>query len=160
MIVCDVDHFKAINDDHGHARGDAVLKDLAYLLRKLLRAFDLAYRIGGEEFLVLLPGADAAGGAVIADALRLAVSEDALAGGLHVTMSFGVAASTSGSVFEFEAVFAEADAALYQAKRAGRDRVCPPPEAHPPLDAFTLVTEANRSSGHTAGKIVSPTRSS
>jgi diguanylate cyclase (GGDEF)-like protein len=140
VIVCDVDHFKTINDQYGHARGDAVLKDLAYLLRKRLRAFDLAYRIGGEEFLVLLPGADVAGGTVIAEALRLAVAGETLAGGLHVTMSFGVAASAGGAAFDFETVFAEADAALYEAKRSGRDRVCPPPQADPPLDAFAVTT--------------------
>jgi diguanylate cyclase (GGDEF)-like protein len=139
VIVCDVDHFKAINDQYGHARGDAVLKDLAYLLRKRLRAFDLAYRIGGEEFLVLLPGADVAGGTLIAEALRLAVTGDTLAGSLHVTMSFGVGASARGSAFDFEAVFAEADAALYEAKRCGRDRVCPPPpQADPAPGAFAL----------------------
>jgi diguanylate cyclase (GGDEF)-like protein len=140
VIVCDVDHFKAINDEYGHARGDAVLNDLAYLLRKRLRAFDLAYRIGGEEFLVLLPGADVAAGTLIAEALRLAVAADTLAGGLQVTMSFGVGASASGSAFDFEAVFAEADAALYEAKRSGRDRVCPPPQVDPPLDAFAVTT--------------------
>ena len=59
MIVADIDHFKRINDRHGHSVGDAVLKDIAYVMRKELRAFDLAYRIGGEEFLVLLPGANA-----------------------------------------------------------------------------------------------------
>ena len=59
MIMGDLDHFKEVNDSQGHASGDAVLKDVAYLMRKRLRAFDLAYRVGGEEFLILLPGADA-----------------------------------------------------------------------------------------------------
>ena len=58
MIVGDVDHFKAINDEHGHSTGDAVLRDVAYALRQQLRAFDLVYRSAGEEFLVLLPGSD------------------------------------------------------------------------------------------------------
>ena len=138
VIVCDVDHFKAINDEFGHARGDAVLKDLAYLLRKRLRAFDLAYRIGGEEFLVLLPGADVTRAASIAETLRGAVAADTLAGGLRVTMSFGVAASADRRAFEFDTVFAEADAALYEAKRRGRDRVCPPPDPDRPLDALEL----------------------
>ena len=128
VIVCDVDHFKAINDEFGHARGDAVLKDLAYLLRKRLRAFDLAYRIGGEEFLVLLPGGDVTRGAAIAEGLRASVAGETLAGGLQVTMSFGAAASAEGCHFDFEAVFAAADAALYEAKRSGRDCVCLPPD--------------------------------
>ena len=57
--MIDIDHFKRVNDTVGHAAGDAVLRDVAYMIRKELRAFELAYRLGGEEFLVLLPGADA-----------------------------------------------------------------------------------------------------
>jgi GGDEF domain-containing protein len=60
LIIGDLDHFKQINDTHGHSVGDAVLKEVAYLMRKQLRAFDLAYRVGGEEFLILLPGSDLA----------------------------------------------------------------------------------------------------
>ena len=56
MVLCDVDNFKAINDEHGHDRGDAVLRDIAYELRKRLRSFELVYRLGGEEFLIVLPG--------------------------------------------------------------------------------------------------------
>src|SRR5207302_5657354 len=57
LIVCDIDRFKRVNDDHGHAAGDAVLQGFAYRVRKELRAYDLAYRLGGEEFVVLVPGA-------------------------------------------------------------------------------------------------------
>ncbi len=67
VIVGDLDKFKAINDTHGHAVGDAVLRDVAYKLRKCLRAFDLAYRLGGEEFLVILPGGDADQSAGVAE---------------------------------------------------------------------------------------------
>ncbi len=70
LIVGDLDHFKEVNDSYGHATGDAVLQDIAYILRKQLRAFDLAYRIGGEEFLVLLPGANLEQTAVMAERLR------------------------------------------------------------------------------------------
>ena len=126
LIAGDIDHFKRINDSHGHAAGDAVLKDVAYELRKTLRAFDLFYRTGGEEFLVLLPGADLAHTAELAEALRAAVADQPL-GGHRVTMSFGTAASAPDEVFDYEAVFAEADAALYEAKHSGRNRVCPPP---------------------------------
>jgi diguanylate cyclase (GGDEF)-like protein len=125
LIVGDIDHFKRINDSHGHAAGDAVLTDVAYNLRKALRAFDLVYRAGGEEFLVLLPGADLERAAELAEALRRAVAE-APQGGHEVTMSFGAAASLLDEPFEYQAVFAAADAALYEAKHSGRNRVCPP----------------------------------
>ena len=121
LIVGDLDRFKQINDGHGHAAGDAVLKDVAYVIRKQLRAYDLAYRLGGEEFLVVLPGAHPAHAATVAGELRAAIERLPVAG-LHVTMSFGVAGSAPGE-FDYEAVFAEADLALYEAKHAGRNRV-------------------------------------
>ncbi len=124
MVVGDIDHFKLINDSHGHAAGDRALSDAAYLLRKELNAFDLAYRIGGEEFLILLPGSDLAGSAEVADRLRAAVSAGKLGGGISITMSFGVGASVQGERFDYARVFGEADTALYEAKRRGRDRVC------------------------------------
>jgi diguanylate cyclase (GGDEF)-like protein len=122
VIIADLDRFKQVNDVYGHARGDDVLRDVAYVLRKQLRAFDLVYRLGGEEFVVLLPGADEDHAAEVADRLRESISAAPIAG-LPITMSFGVAASTRGGPFAYDAVFARADAALYAAKRAGRDRV-------------------------------------
>jgi diguanylate cyclase (GGDEF)-like protein len=124
LIVGDLDHFKEINDSRGHAIGDAVLTDVAYVLRKRLRAFDLAYRMGGEEFLVLLPGADLEQTAEMAEQLRAGVAADTVGGGERVTMSFGVSASQHGSRFNYDEVFAEADSGLYEAKRNGRNRVC------------------------------------
>jgi diguanylate cyclase (GGDEF)-like protein len=124
MVVADIDHFKQINDSRGHKVGDAVLQDVAYLMRKQLRAFDLAYRLGGEEFLVLLPGADRAQAATVAETLRDAIQQEPLGGGVEVTISCGVAASVAGARFDYESVFAEADGALYEAKRSGRNRVC------------------------------------
>lgn len=121
LIVGDLDHFKAVNDTHGHAVGDAVLRDVAYCLRKSLRAFDLAYRLGGEEFLVLLPGADAAEAGKVAETLRQAVIA-ACPGDLSVTMSFGISASPRTS-FDYEQVFDAADLALYEAKAGGRNCV-------------------------------------
>ncbi len=123
LIMGDLDHFKEINDSHGHASGDAVLRDVSYVLRKQLRAFDGAYRIGGEEFVVLMPGADAEQAAAMAERLREAVAADTVAGGLRVTMSFGVSGSPGGKVFDYDTVAAEADAALYDAKRNGRNAV-------------------------------------
>ena len=73
MIVIDIDHFKRVNDTVGHAVGDTVLKDVAYIIRKDLRAFELAYRLGGEEFLILLPGGDADQSMQLATRLRDAV---------------------------------------------------------------------------------------
>ncbi len=132
IVIGDLDHFKTVNDTLGHTVGDAVLTDVAYLMRKQLRAFDLAYRLGGEEFLVLLPGADLEQTEKMAELLRQEVAAGEVGGGQHVSMSFGVSASADGSVFDYSKVFAEADAALYQAKRSGRNRVCgTPPTAVP-----------------------------
>jgi diguanylate cyclase (GGDEF)-like protein len=124
VIVADLDHFKRVNDTHGHAVGDVVLKEVAYLLRKQLRAFDLAYRLGGEEFLVLVPGSTLAQTAELAERLREAIGAGRIGPGIETTMSFGVSASAQHETFDYGAVFADADAALYRAKRAGRNRVC------------------------------------
>jgi diguanylate cyclase (GGDEF)-like protein len=124
VIVADLDHFKRINDTRGHAVGDAVLKEVAYLLRKQLRAFDLAYRLGGEEFLILVPGSDLEHTVELATRLREGVATSLIAGNIAVTMSLGVGASARNQIFDYNAVFAEADAALYKAKRGGRNRVC------------------------------------
>jgi diguanylate cyclase (GGDEF)-like protein len=127
VIVCDVDRFKHINDSLGHSTGDAVLRDVAYVLRKQLRAYDLTYRLGGEEFLVLLPGADLRETEARAERLRHAVASVQMVAGVRVTMSFGVSASLPQKEFDYDAVFSAADAALYEAKRGGRDRVVADP---------------------------------
>jgi diguanylate cyclase (GGDEF)-like protein len=124
VIVADLDHFKSVNDTHGHTVGDAVLKEVAYLLRKQLRAFDLAYRLGGEEFLILVPGSDLAHAAELAERLREAIGAEEIVGGVSLTMSVGVACSPPDEPFDYAAAFARADAALYRAKDLGRDRVC------------------------------------
>lgn len=123
MVVADLDHFKVVNDEHGHAMGDSVLKDVAYAMRKTLRAFDLVYRIGGEEFVVLLPGAEPDTAVEIAERLREAVSHASDdTGAVPVTMSLGVSIARAPGI-DFEALFKASDSALYEAKRAGRDRV-------------------------------------
>jgi diguanylate cyclase (GGDEF)-like protein len=121
LIICDLDHFKLVNDAYGHARGDAVLQEVAYEMRKSLRSFELFYRLGGEEFLVMLPGVDLIHGVEIAQHLREAVG-GCQAAGLPVTASFGVSAAT-GNDIEFLSLYRAADEALYQAKAEGRDRV-------------------------------------
>jgi diguanylate cyclase (GGDEF)-like protein len=122
LIVCDIDHFKRVNDEHGHTMGDAVLKDVAYRIRKELRAYDLAYRLGGEEFVVLLPGATRQGAGELAERLRRAVEGEAVEQ-IPVTASFGVAASGREGL-AFRTLFEAADEALYRSKAAGRNRVC------------------------------------
>ena len=121
LIVLDLDHFKTINDERGHARGDAVLRDVAYTVRKELRSFELVYRLGGEEFLVVLPGSGVQEAAAVAERLRAALAATR-PGALNVTASFGVAGA-SGAAVAFDELFAAADAALYTAKSAGRNRV-------------------------------------
>ncbi|WP_093117477.1 GGDEF domain-containing protein [Thermoleophilum album] len=122
LIVGDIDHFKQINDTHGHALGDRVLSEVAQRLRDSLRAFDAIYRLGGEEFVILLPGTDEQHAEQVAERLRRAIAKEQIEG-LEVTMSFGVAASREGVRFDFDRLFVEADSALYEAKRGGRDRV-------------------------------------
>lgn len=122
VVMIDIDNFKRVNDSEGHAIGDAVLRDIAYIIRKDLRAFELAYRMGGEEFLVLLPGADREQGLRLADRLRVAVHGASYGIEPMVTISCGVAASRVGEPFDFAALIESADRALYEAKRAGRNR--------------------------------------
>jgi diguanylate cyclase (GGDEF)-like protein len=121
FVACDLDHFKAVNDSHGHERGDAVLKAVAYELRKALRSFELIYRMGGEEFLIVLPGTDPVEGLEMAERLRATLASRR-PGGLELTMSIGVSAAQGSSV-EHQSLFRRADDALYEAKRNGRNRV-------------------------------------
>jgi diguanylate cyclase (GGDEF)-like protein len=126
IVVGDLDHFKQVNDTLGHAAGDAVLAEVAYVIRKRLRAFDLAYRLGGEEFLILIPGADRHRARELAEDLRRAIAEREFAG-REVTMSFGVSATDRGRDFDYMTQFEAADGALYAAKGAGRNRVLTAP---------------------------------
>jgi diguanylate cyclase (GGDEF)-like protein len=125
IVLADLDDFKNVNDAHGHAAGDNVLREFAAVLRATLRESDLAGRWGGEEFLLLLPGTDATGAAQLADRVRMAFSEQILldvdGGALAVTCSFGVTQHQPGQ--DEEDLFAEADRALYSAKRQGKNRV-------------------------------------
>jgi diguanylate cyclase (GGDEF)-like protein len=121
LLLCDLDHFKRVNDQLGHAAGDAVLQDVAYAMRAALRAGDTIYRIGGEEVLVILPGADEADAIEIAERLRLTVRERRPVG-IPVTVSIGVAVSRPETV-DTDDLVKRADAALYLAKAGGRDAV-------------------------------------
>jgi diguanylate cyclase (GGDEF)-like protein len=121
VIVLDLDGFKRVNDTYGHVRGDTVLRDCAYEIRKSLRSFELVYRIGGEEFLVLLPGVDLDAALEIAERVRHAV-ETARPADLNLTLSAGVASDAGGDI-RYDELFRAADAALLTAKRSGRNRV-------------------------------------
>jgi diguanylate cyclase (GGDEF)-like protein len=121
LLLCDLDHFKRINDQLGHAAGDAVLQDVAYTMRAALRAGDSIYRVGGEEILVVLPSADEKDAIEIAERLRLAV-RDRRPVGVQVTVSIGVAVSRSGGV-DTDDLVSRADMALYAAKASGRDAI-------------------------------------
>jgi diguanylate cyclase (GGDEF)-like protein len=121
FLLCDLDHFKRVNDQFGHAAGDAVLQDVAYTMRATLRAGDSIYRVGGEEILVILPGASHADASEIAERLRVAVRERRPVG-VAVSLSIGVAVAEP-EVVDTEDLLARADAALYAAKAGGRDQV-------------------------------------
>ena len=126
VLFIDLDHFKSINDRHGHAAGDEVLRAVAELLQARLRRSDLLGRIGGEEFAVVLPDTDAGGALRLAETLRQAVQalQPVIAGGprIEVTASIGVEAATSGTR-PFAELMRRADGAMYAAKQAGRNRV-------------------------------------
>lgn len=139
LLVCDIDHFKDVNDAHGHTAGDALLRDVAYQMRKQLRSFELIYRIGGEEFLVLLPGAELPEARMLADRLCVAV-RSSREQGPPLTISVGVA-TRRGVNAQFTSLFEAADRALYGAKAAGRDGVCV--EITPPTAAGEITTPAD-----------------
>jgi len=122
LVLFDLDHFKLVNDRHGHDVGDRLLRDVAKVVRRTLRTFELVYRMGGEEFLILLPGLAEWEGENVAQQLRLAINGLESADGAEVTASFGVSGAV-GEEIDFERLYRRADQALYEAKRAGRDRV-------------------------------------
>ncbi|MCU0685137.1 MAG: diguanylate cyclase [Polyangiaceae bacterium] len=127
VVALDIDHFKKVNDQHGHEMGDIVLRNVARAMSEGLRSNDLAARPGGEEFLLLLPHTDLNGGLAMAERVRTRLERlphIGSAASLRVTASFGVACSEPGSVPNGEELLARADQALYEAKHAGRNRVC------------------------------------
>jgi diguanylate cyclase (GGDEF)-like protein len=126
VVVCDLDHFKRVNDTYGHGAGDFVLHVFGERLLGTLREADLAGRIGGEEFLMVLPETDLAGARPFAERLRKAIASTPIpwtSGALNVTCSLGIAERTAADL-EAGQLLARADAALYLAKSGGRDRVC------------------------------------
>jgi diguanylate cyclase (GGDEF)-like protein len=132
VAVMDVDHFKRLNDTYGHPGGDQVLSEIAWLIRSLVRKSDTVGRLGGEEFVILLPGTPPAGAAKLVEDLRLAVNRHAFSidrREVSITASFGVTVSGSRKQLTWDDLLNEADQALYLAKRDGRNlcRVHQPP---------------------------------
>lgn len=126
LLVLDLDFFKRVNDIYGHPGGDAVLSHVAHLLSATVRSTDLVGRLGGEEFMVLLPGTPPEAGRTLAEKLRLHIEENPLpwqGTTIPVTVSIGLASSTAGQALDFEHLYRGADTALYQAKHQGRNRV-------------------------------------
>lgn len=122
LITLDLDHFKSINDTHGHAAGDQALRLFARAMKEMVRASDLAARYGGEEFLIVLPDANLDAAAALAERLRAHLLELLSAGSVPgFTVSAGVADTTVAA--HFEGILAAADAGLFRAKANGRDRV-------------------------------------
>ncbi len=125
LVLCDVDGMKLVNDAYGHAAGDAALCRVADVLRVSVRAVDHAARLGGDEFGVVMPATRAADAAAVAERIRDRVDSLLCPGGSRLTASLGVAAwrGTRGSGFAENDLIARADAALYAAKRRGKNRV-------------------------------------
>lgn len=121
LLLFDIDHFKQVNDTYGHQVGDQVLTALGSLTKQILRQSDLSFRYGGEEFSILLPETDIDGGTILAEKLRNCIEKFPFPVVGHKTASFGLAvllvADTANTLLE------RADAALYQSKRQGRNRV-------------------------------------
>lgn len=125
LIMADLDHFKQVNDAHGHQAGDAVLTHTVAVFQKILRTEDVLARFGGEEFVALLPGADQVQARTVAERLREALKAEVPLfenRSIPVTASFGVG-SDAGRGLNYEELVKAADAALYRAKKQGRDRV-------------------------------------
>ncbi|HYV96639.1 MAG TPA: diguanylate cyclase [Gemmatimonadaceae bacterium] len=125
VALADLDRFKQINDTYGHAAGDAVLRETAAALRTQLREYDFIGRYGGEEFLVLLPGADARTGTSIAERLRgMVASEPVHWGAESIAVSISIGLTWTGNAgFDADGLIQSADEALYRAKANGRNRV-------------------------------------
>lgn len=132
LLMIDIDHFKLVNDTHGHAVGDVVLCEIAERIARNIRGFDLAARYGGEEFVVVMPDTPLEVAAAVAERLRIKIAEvpvkvndDTLE--IWVTVSIGVSQGSQRDVTR-NAIFTAADDAMYQAKAAGRNKVVPLPE--------------------------------
>jgi two-component system cell cycle response regulator len=126
VVMADIDHFKRINDTHGHLAGDVVLREVAHRLSSAVRSYDVAGRVGGEEFLFVFPGCAIGDAVDQAERLRACINRepaDTPEGPIPVTLSLGVAVREGRVSVDPDSLLRAADTALYRAKRGGRDRV-------------------------------------
>jgi diguanylate cyclase (GGDEF)-like protein len=125
LLLIDIDDFKIVNDSYGHLAGDLVLRDVAEILRRSVRVFDVCARFGGEEFVIIMPGSTADSAMRIAERIRERIElyrpADRLLASLRITVSIGLAVSEPGTTVS--QLLARADAALYAAKHAGKNRI-------------------------------------
>jgi diguanylate cyclase (GGDEF)-like protein len=133
VVMIDIDCFKQVNDEHGHGMGDLVLRETSNVLRSIVRREDTVCRLGGEEFLVICPGANLEQAAATAERMRRAVAHHVIGYGYGraVTISAGVAQREEGAD-TVDDLLRAADRRVYVAKAAGRDQVCSedPPRSH------------------------------
>jgi diguanylate cyclase (GGDEF)-like protein len=122
LLLLDIDHFKLVNDSHGHEAGDEVLRHLAKVLQEETRGIDLAARVGGEEFAVILTETELQSGIEVTERLRAAIERAEISGRPRITASFGLA-EFPGSANTAQELFTVTDAAMYEAKSQGRNRV-------------------------------------
>lgn len=143
VVMLDIDHFKLVNDEHGHLTGDQVLREVGLVLRETCREADLCARYGGEEFVVVLPATGLEGAMEVGERIRATMQSRALLSGgsapLHVTVSVGVTAYRSGGQANADWLIKEADLAMYEAKAAGRNTVRCFEEAEP-LSAWSIAS--------------------
>lgn len=126
LVLFDLDHFKRINDEHGHPTGDHVLRQVGAIARSIVRQEDILARYGGEEFVILLKGSNAQGAVAVAERLRKAVESAALSfegRTIGVTVSVGIAVLSGQNFADWSNMLKFADERLYQSKRSGRNRV-------------------------------------
>lgn len=131
LLMIDIDHFKAVNDTHGHPAGDAVLRNVAQMMRTACRVTDFTARYGGEEFCIILPHTDSRCGHILAERLRKRIAAHKVevdGKALAITVSIGLTTLAAGESTTPARLVCEADTALYTAKAAGRNIVCGPPE--------------------------------
>jgi|GEM_PF-889765 len=146
VVMFDIDHFKAVNDTHGHAAGDDMLRELVRRVQAAIRSVDWLFRIGGEEFLVAVPQTSLENAALMAEKLRVVVAAAPFPRDIPGSISLGVAELRPGETVE--ELMGRVDAALYEAKNTGRNKVATARPAQPDARGGSPIPEASRPASH------------